>query len=303
MNLERGPTARPTRRSAVNIEQFKSRIAHNRDRMDGLIKPQSWSGRLRAFVVGRIPIATLRTALEQAPIESAIHELREPIVDLYNNMRSIIHEGRELVEFHGDIRDLLDDVEKNPEGEDSLRALRDKLREKAEKDLHIQRDPDTEELLQQVLEPDDLVRRGELRDKTIFEAREVLRVSEIIARIGENIATNTAQTFETMNALYALLLNIRKAVGVLHTAGADIIKAHDLRIQAFNTLVGQIDVLLVTARLATEVQQLAAEARVTVDAQKVKALSERAESLREESFRLLPQPTPTKGDGASSTPE
>lgn len=292
MNTERSVTTRPNRRSAVNIEQYKSRIARNKDRMADAIKPQTFSGRLRAFVVSRIPITPLRTALEQAPLETAIHELRGPIVDLYNNMKNIIHEGRELVEFHGDIRDLLDDVEKDPKDDDALRMLRDKLREKAERDLQIQRDPDTEELLQQVLEPDDPTKKRELRDKTIFEAREVLGVSEIIARIGESIATNTAQTFESMNAQYALLLNIRKAVGVLHRSGADIIQAHDLRIQAFNTLTGQIDVLLVTARLASEVQQLAAEARVTVDADKVKALKERAESLREESFRLLPQSTP-----------
>lgn len=299
INLERRPDR--SHRGGINIERYKSQIARNRDRVKDIVAPHTFSGRLRSFVVSRIPFTPLRTALEQAPLEGAIHEMRGPIIDLYNNMGDIIREGRSLVEFHSDVRELLDETIAHPDDQEALRQLRDKLREKAEKDLNIQRDPDTEELLEQVLEPEDPERRAAIREKTIFEAQEVLAVSQTIAHIGENIATNTAQTFETMNSQYALLLDIRQAVNVLHRSGSDIIKAHDMKIQAFNTLTGQIDVLLVTAKLATEVQQLASEAQVTVDAEKIKVLRERAESLDSETARLLPSKA-GKNNKESETP-
>lgn len=276
---------------ALNIKQYQEKLAQNSAKIGDALVPQTFTGRLRRAVVHRIPFTSLRESLEQRPIEGAIHELREPIIDLYNNLGDIIREGAELVEFHNDVRELFEDATLHPEDEEAVRALRDKLREKAEKDLNIKRDSDTEDLLAQVLEPDDPAAREERRKKTLFESEQVLSVAETIAHIGENIATITAQTYESMNAQYALLLNIRKMTNVLQRAGSDTINAQALRIEAFNTLVGQIDILLQSADYATEIAQLAEEAQVTVEAEKVKLLSDRAEALKKRTDRMLPQRT------------
>lgn len=287
-SFERGDRRRGP---GVDMGRIHSQIDRNRTRVRELVAPRTLRGKMRSFVVSRIPITPLRHALEQTPLEGAINELRPSIIDLYNNMGDMLREGKELVDFHNAIRELVDNAETQPDNDEALRQLRDKLREKAENDLNINRNPDTEQLLEQVLEPDNPEQKKKIREKTLFEAQQVLTVSETIAQIGDNIAVNTAQTFETMNAQYALLLDIRRAVTVLHRSGQDLMEAHELRINAFNTLDGQIDILLITAKLATEVQQLAAQAQVTVEADKIQALKLRADSLREQTLGILPPKT------------
>lgn len=308
MNLERNQQDRSTgirrtrRGGGVSMDKYTSQIARNKERVRDALQPQSFTGRLRSEIVRRIPWTPLRNALEQAPIEDAINNLRGPLVDLYNDMGDIIREGRDLVEFHSDIRSSLDEVEKNPDDWELLRDLREKMREKGERDLNLRRNPDTEELMQEILEPDDPEKRNAIRGKTIFEAKELLTVSEIIANIGDTIAINTAQAFETGSSQYALLLNVRRAIGVIHRGGMDTIKAQEMRIQAWSTLEGQIEIMLLTGKLATEVQLLASEARVTVDADKLLALKERSESLREETFRALLPGGPAGASNALQAP-
>lgn len=272
------------RRNSLNLIQVRNTIERNRKQGLEAIKPTTLSGRFRKAVVDRIPFTPLRTALEIAPLETAVNNLRGPVVDLYNNMGDIIREGRDMMESNEQISSLLQEVEQNPQDQGLLRQLRDLMREKAMEELNIQSNPDTEELMQEILEPEDPVKKQAIREKTIDEAKRLLDVTETVALIGDTLARHTAQTFETVAAEYAQLHHIRRAVKVLHKSGFDIIKAQEERINAFNTLSGQLDILLATTELASKVQKITEEGQRTFEAEEIKVLKQKAFELNERSY-------------------
>lgn len=301
MNLERGPgSERKGRR--LNIDRYQAVITQSKNKIQEAIEPHTVTGKVRRAVIHNIPFRAIRERLEIAPLDEALGEMRGSIIDLYNNMGDIMRSGTELRERFIDVSQQLEVVEANPENKDVVRDLRDLLRSKAEEDLKIKRDPQTEELLEHVLEPDDPEKEARLREKTIFEARRTLQVSKTIADIGENIAVNTAQTFETATSEYSVMLDVKKTVSVLHRSGRDLMTAHQLRIQTFNTLTGEMDLLIKTAYLATDVQELVDEARVTVDAEKLNLLSQRADELQKRTTAIL-QPSTDKAEKQIEAPK
>lgn len=254
MAIERRPGSE-RRGKRLNIDRYQAVITQSKSKIQEAIEPHTVSGKVRRAVIHSIPFRAIRERLEIAPLDEALGEMRGSIIDLYNNMGDIMRSGTELRERFIDVSQQLEVVEANPDNKDVVRDLRDLLRSKAEEDLKIKRDPQTEELLEHVLEPDDPEKEARLREKTIFEAKRTLQVSKTIADIGENIAVNTAQTFETATSEYSVMLDVKKTVSVLHRSGRDLMTAHQLRIQTFNTLTGEMDLLIKTAYLATDVQK------------------------------------------------
>lgn len=284
--------ARQTRRPGnIDLKQAIEQIGRNRDRASEIIHPTTFSGKLRAELVKRVPITALRNRLEEAPLTTAISEMRPHIFSLYTNMRDILREGKELTETHEEIRDMFEDAKNNPDNDELLRVLRDRLRHDAEKDLKIKRDTATEELLEEIFDPTDPVKKAAMREKTLSEAAEFLTISETIALVGDSVGRNTAQAYESLNVQYAALLRIQKMVEVLHRSGQDLVAAQDNRIQTYNTLIGQVDSLLFSASLANDVQTFAVEVKAGIDKAKIDDLQRRAIELNQRTAEALPNPT------------
>lgn len=289
MAIERRPG--PERKGKrLNIGRYETIIEQNRTKIQEAFEPHTLTGKVRRAVIQRIPVKGIRDHFEVAPLDGALDNMRGSILDLYDNMGEIMRSGRDLGERYSDISQQLEVVEAQPDNKEVVRDLRELLRAKAEQDLGIKRNPQTEELLELVLEPDDPEKEAKLRESTIFEARRTLQISKTVADIGENLAVQTAQTFETATSEYSSMLEVKQTVNVLHRSGRDLMTAHKLRIQAFNTLTGSMESLIQTAYLATEVQELVEEMRVTTDANKLDLLSERADELKKRTTAILQPP-------------
>lgn len=290
MAIERRPgSIRRGRR--LDLDRYESIIEQNRTKIQEAIEPQTLFGRARRAVIQKIPVKGLRERLEVAPLDEALVDMRGSIIDLYSNIGDIMRSGRELGERFNDITEQLVVVEADPNNKEAVRDLRELLRSKAEQDLGIKRDPQTEELLELVLEPDDPEKAAKLRESTIFQAKRNLQISRTVADIGENLAVKSAQTFEMATAEYSSTLEVKQTMNVLHRAGIDLMTAHKLRIQTFNTLTGSLDSLIQTANLATDVQEIIEEMRVTTDAERLNLLSQRADELKRRTVTFLQPPT------------
>jgi hypothetical protein len=281
-------------REIANISTSMQRLQHQRSQIEEVMSPSTLRGRARAFAVSLVPWRQLRDKLQAAPMEELVADQRDSILDLYGNMRGLLRIGKDRVDFHRDLEQLVENVEKDPSNDENSQTLREKLRARAEASLKLQRDPETEVLLAAILDPEDEVHKSQIRESLVNEAKDLLNLSEPTIKATEAVLIGTARTFDTMMARYAATLELREAMDLLHKASGDIVSAESLGMRSFDAMTGEINLALEAAALATRADQLGDELNRTTNQTKLKELQLKSDRLLQEARRILPAPQQKK---------
>lgn len=263
----------------TRISKTAESLQRSRATLADLIAPTTLSGKLRSFVTRYIPSSLISEWITDTPMARVQASLRESILNLYDDMGFIVRQGKERVAFHTELQRLVDRVSEQPSDE-GVASLRDTLRSRAEEDLNLTKDPETEKLLDSLLNGGSEEQRKASTEKLIKEADQLLELSKPTIEALQVVLFGTVQTYDGLMATYGAVLELRPSFDVLHRSAGDLIRAQHLNIASFNTMLGEIDLAIAAARFAAEATEIGDHLSKTINLERLRQLQQKAVNLQ-----------------------
>lgn len=271
-------------RAATQIRQSAVTLEKARDKILDTIKPPTLPGKIRRVAVRRISgflPRPVRERLEETPANTLKGELRQAIFGIYGDMKDLLTEGRERTEFHQEIELLIQIAEEDQDDMQAVDELRQRLREKAETELDLRRDPETESLLEEMRKVATPQQAAENRQTVLAEAKQFHQLSEPIIRTIETVVLQAVKTFESLNARYAAIAEYSGALNLLNRTSRDLMRGAELGILSPDTIIKELELAIGTARAAMEAQAIAKELDQTVNPNRLREISRQAHELNQ----------------------
>lgn len=277
-------------RAIEHISGHARKLAENRRALGELVEPTTLVGRARSTIARIFP--PLQSVLQESPMARLRSECRSSIGSLYQDLGELFEEGKARWESHNELDILVQAAKNNPDDPQLTIDLRERLRSRVEVDLNLPRDQRTEDLLAWVLETADAARQQTSRDRLIREADQLLRLSQPTIKITQTILLEGAMTFDSLIATYGSVLELSPALEALHKTSKDLVRGVQLGITAFNTMAGELDLAVASARLVAEAAEIGRELDRTTNAARLQTLSKEAEDLLQSHSLKIPTPQP-----------
>jgi hypothetical protein len=228
-------------------------------------------------------------------VDEVTASLRDSVLSIYAGMREMLRDGHDLQQTHTRIRDLVDAVNADPDNTDLVLQLRDMLRLKAEESLQLERDAETEALIEGVLKaenPNDPA--GSIRDNVVDEALRLLSVLEPTVDTISAVLRASVKAYDSQVGVYSTFLHTGAALKTLNRASDNLVGAAMLKVNAFNTMAGSLAISIKAAELATEAAEIGKQLDRTMNQSKLAALAHQANGLLERTTQALPEPSSKK---------
>jgi len=279
----------------TDLQRRADQLEQYRDRLGDAVRPPTWLDKMRRKAARSLPLGSdLKARIEQTPIDLLKAGLRDTILELYSDMGSILKEGRERTHFHNEFGELIQSAQENPEDHEAVADLRERMRSRAEQELGIRRDAETEELLAELRQTQTPEQQQAAREKMLFEARQLHDLSGPTIEALETVLFASASTFDSLMTQYAGVSELGDALNLLHKTGGDLVRGTQLGITSKNTVEGEIELALEAAYLARDAQILARELDTTVNPKRLQEIGQRAQGLKQPNDGESPQPAAKK---------
>lgn len=269
-DIERLDPSKRLDRIAARADQLEK----TRDKMMDLVKPTSLTGKARVFVSRFVPV--LRDQIMFSPIEAIKAELRGSAIELYQDLKPLLKEGKARLDHDNQVRQLMSEFEKDMDNKEVEEKLRDLIRGKAEQDLNIIKDDETEELLSELLQsqsPEVVQRR---KEELLEAAKQRVVLSQPILRVTEASMIGTARLYESTVDAYGMALEFGPALNALHRNSGHIIDAAKANRQTPEIIIKQLELAAETARLAIHSAELGYKLDHTKDIAKLRLIEAQA---------------------------
>lgn len=275
----------PQEKKIAEIQGKIELINRRRAELSDDILPTTWQGRARNQILKFLP--QLREQLQEAPLASISAELRKVIFELYNSIPEILRDGKEIVAYADRVSELLEEVLSSPDDEDLLYELGDLLNQRAERDLNLSN-----------READEFIREVEQRDPEFKEKRKNSIISQAKRYLDVNgpeitaIKVHLIGSVEALRQLkidYADIENHRVTIDRLHQNAGYIIRGQELGITSFNTVMGELELVVEAAKLVHDAAQASKDFADIVGPQRLQRLQSDADDL-ERKFLGLKEP-------------
>lgn len=291
----------PQERSFTDIQRRIANIKRQRERLADGIVSTTLQGRARSTVLRFLP--QLREQLQVAPLAALSAEIRGVILDLYNGLPEILGDAGERVVYAEEVENLLAGVSANPEDKELLYTLERLLNEEAERSLNIKVNPEADAFIEEVQRRDpDFAAKS--RQTTVAQAQRFLDIN------GPTIIAIRASLIGSVGALkqlkrdYADIENQQKTIDKLHQTVGQIIRGQELGITSFNTIMGELELVVAAAELVHDAVQASRDFADIVGSDRLERLQNQADALEKKLLGFQSnaesKPLPKSTPGSSS---
>lgn len=279
----------PRERTLTEIHNQIQRIKYDRDKLAEGIVPTTWQGKAKSRLFHFLP--QLREHLQDAPLASLSAELRKVIFELYNALPEILRDAKERVAFAQEAEALLSQVTENPEDEDLLYSLERLLNQEAEEKLNLRPNAEAEAFIEEVQRVDPNFQANR-RNQILAQAKRFLDINGPALLAAKHLLISSVGALAQLKIDYADVENQRVTIDRLHTTAGHIIRGQELGITAFNTVMGELELVVAAAELVHDAAAAGRDFADVVGPQRLQKLQDQADALEQ---KLLGLKSPDQG--------
>lgn len=187
------------------------------------------------------------------PIAHARDEMRDGIIEMYSAMRVLVADGKERVEMHNKLKELLESVEAGES--EKVTELRAFLMRFAEGELRMGNDSEVEQILSSVLEES----KGKLDEKrkelVVKHAKLILGMSEPMVSLMKIVLTSAVLEMDAAKFRLAALVTVGAGYRKLRRAADSIVGADQAGEESMATMIKAANLTVEQAELALMVAE------------------------------------------------